>query len=66
MTGRQDSNVGFEDQCAFAKRLPHATFVAFDRAGHNVQIEQHAMVCALLHEWASSVISNEGTPTEDK
>jgi pimeloyl-ACP methyl ester carboxylesterase len=55
VTGRQDAVVGFEDQFAFARRLPRATFAALDRAGHNVQIDQPAAVRALLREWGGRV-----------
>lgn len=55
VTGRQDAAVGYEDQYEFARLLPRSTYAVLDPAGHNVQIERHAVVCALLGDWLNRI-----------
>lgn len=51
VTGRQDHIVGFEDQLSLLRTCSHATLVTIDRAGHNVHLEQPALVRPLIHDW---------------
>ncbi len=53
--GRQDDRVGYLDQFDLACRFPRASYSVLDQAGHNVQIEQTALVCDLLEDWARQV-----------
>jgi pimeloyl-ACP methyl ester carboxylesterase len=55
LTGKQDTSVGFEDQISLLKQYPHATYLALDRAGHNLQIEQSEVFRALTCEWLRSL-----------
>lgn len=55
VAGRQDAVVGFEDQWALARRLPRASYAVLDRAGHNIQVDQPAVVRDLLRRWAADV-----------
>lgn len=52
VTGRQDTIVGFEDQQAWSGGLSQGTYVALDRAGHNVHLDQPDAVRLLLADWA--------------
>ena len=56
VTGRQDAVVGFEDQWSLARRLPRATYAMLERAGHNIQVDQPAIVRDLLSRWAAAVM----------
>jgi pimeloyl-ACP methyl ester carboxylesterase len=47
--------VGFEDQWDLSRTLRRSTFVALDRAGHNVHLDQPDAVRGLLREWAREV-----------
>ncbi|GAB4094627.1 hypothetical protein GCM10028787_01020 [Brachybacterium horti] len=53
--GRQDAVVGYEDQLALARRLPHATTAVLDRAGHNLHLDQPSAVRDLLRHWLAAV-----------
>jgi pimeloyl-ACP methyl ester carboxylesterase len=55
LTGKQDTAVGYEDQMPLAQQYPHATYLALDRAGHNLQIEQPVVFNALTLEWLRSM-----------
>jgi pimeloyl-ACP methyl ester carboxylesterase len=55
VTGKQDQVVGFEDQWDLSRTLRRSTFVALDRAGHNVHLDQPDAVRGLLREWAREV-----------
>lgn len=52
VTGKQDAVVGYLDQWALAERLPHATYVALDGAGHNVHLDRPEEVYGLVAAWA--------------
>jgi len=43
MLGRQDSEVGFEQQYELYKTYRRATIMILDKAGHNLQIENHEL-----------------------
>ena len=53
LSGRQDHVVGFEDQIALSASYPRATIAVLDRAGHNVHLDQPAVVSTLLRTWQS-------------
>jgi pimeloyl-ACP methyl ester carboxylesterase len=55
VTGRQDDNTGYADVYALLEHYPRATFAVLDRAGHNLQIEQPALLDAFLDEWLNRV-----------
>ncbi|WP_410770827.1 alpha/beta fold hydrolase [Fontibacillus sp. BL9] len=56
LTGRQDHVVGYKNQWEYAQQYPRASFVMLDRAGHNLQIEQHGLFQALVSEWIDRVM----------
>ena len=58
LTGKQDTAVGYEDQMALTLQYPHATYLALDRAGHNLQIEQPEVFTALTLEWLRSMAAS--------
>jgi pimeloyl-ACP methyl ester carboxylesterase len=58
VTGRQDSVVGFRDAERFSERLPRATFVVLDGAGHHAHIERETVVAALLGDWLDRVAAS--------
>ncbi|WP_231492430.1 alpha/beta fold hydrolase [Glycomyces sp. NRRL B-16210] len=60
LTGRQDNATGYADAYALLDHYPRATFAVLDRAGHNAQIEQPALVAALLGEWLDRVEESGG------
>jgi pimeloyl-ACP methyl ester carboxylesterase len=51
ITGRQDDAVGYEDQFALLNSYPRMTYVALDRAGHNVHLDQPDLTLALFGDW---------------
>ncbi|MEJ2278205.1 MAG: alpha/beta hydrolase [Candidatus Lokiarchaeota archaeon] len=55
LTGRQDSSVGFKDAWSLIDRFPRASFVALDKAGHCLEIEQEEIVKVLFLEWLDRV-----------
>ena len=54
ITGRQDSIVGYRDAWNILEKYPRATFVVFDRAGHQLE-EKSDLVNALINEWLDRV-----------
>ena len=54
ITGRQDAFVGYRDVWNILEKYPRATFVVFDRAGHQVE-EKENLVNALINEWLDRV-----------
>ncbi|MFY4775768.1 alpha/beta fold hydrolase [Metabacillus sp. RGM 3146] len=58
LTGRQDHVVGYQDQWKLTEEFPHATFVALDRAGHNLHIEQNQLFHPLVSEWLDQVVES--------
>lgn len=51
ITGRQDGAVGYEDQFDLLGSYPRMTYVALDRAGHNVHLDQPDLTRALFGGW---------------
>jgi pimeloyl-ACP methyl ester carboxylesterase len=51
LTGRQDQGVGYLDQFELLASYPRMTYVALDRAGHNVHLDQPDVSRALFGDW---------------
>lgn len=49
--GRQDICVGYDDAMKLVKDYPRGTFALVDVAGHNLQLEQPALLEALVENW---------------
>jgi len=54
LCGRQDSVTGFADQYPLLPHYPRASYVG---AGHNLQIEQPALLAVLVNDWLSRIAS---------
>lgn len=59
ITGRQDEVVGYLDALARVEHYPRGTFAALDAAGHNVHLEQLALVAALVTDWLHRVAAHQ-------
>ncbi|WP_066586437.1 alpha/beta fold hydrolase [Cellulomonas timonensis] len=57
VTARHDQVVGYRDALALLPHYPRSTFALLDDAGHNVHLDQPAVVAALLQEWLARVAS---------
>jgi len=57
LLGRQDTEVGFEDQYELFRNFPRATLAVLDKSGHCLQIEQKKIFKAVLLEWLDRVRS---------
>ncbi len=55
LTGRQDAVVGYAEQSTLLPHYPRATYAVLDRAGHNLQIEQPALLGAHIEDWLDRV-----------
>lgn len=55
LVGRQDASTGYRDAYRILDSYPRATFAVLDRAGHNLQGEQPALLDALVREWLDRV-----------
>ena len=64
LVGRQDTEVGFEDQLDLFRRFPRATLAVLDLCGHNLQIEQREIFGAAIRDWLDRV-ENEKTASRD-
>ncbi len=53
--GRQDSVCGYQDAWGIFENYPRGTFVALDRAGHGLSVEQRDLFNALVSEWLDRV-----------
>ena len=51
MTAKQDTEVGYKDQFDLMEKYTNATYVAVERAGHNLQIEQPEMFEGIVKGW---------------
>lgn len=54
ISGRQDSIVGYRDAWNLLEKYPRATFVVFDRVGHELE-EKSDLVSVLINEWLDRV-----------
>ena len=55
VTGRQDHLVGWRDQLELLAHYPRMTYAAVDGAGHNVHLDQPALVHGRLAGWLDSI-----------
>jgi pimeloyl-ACP methyl ester carboxylesterase len=55
LTGRQDSEVGYQDAWRLLGHYPRATYAVLDRAGHLLFGNQPAVTAALVSEWLDRV-----------
>lgn len=55
VTGKQDHLVGWQDQLALLEHYPHMSYAALDGAGHNVHLDQPAVVHSLLEAWLEAL-----------
>lgn len=60
ITGRQDMIVGYRDAWNILEKYPRATFVVFDRAGHELEDKQE-LVRALMKDWLDRVEETIGS-----
>ena len=54
ITSRQDAFVGYRDAWNILEKYPRASFVVFDRAGHELE-EKQSLVNVLINEWLNRV-----------
>ncbi len=54
ITGRQDAIVGYWDAWNIVEKYPRATYVVFDRAGHQLEDKQ-GLVSGLMNDWLDRV-----------
>jgi pimeloyl-ACP methyl ester carboxylesterase len=64
LVGRQDTEVGFEDQLDLFRHFPRATVAVLDLSGHNLQIEQREIFGAATRDWLDRV-ENEKAASRD-
>jgi pimeloyl-ACP methyl ester carboxylesterase len=67
LTGRQDSEVGYQDAWRLLEHYPRATYAVLDRAGHILYGNQPAVTAALVGEWLDRVeeaVGAASTPTD--
>ncbi len=57
LLGRQDTEVGFEDQVDLYAGYQRATIQVLDKAGHNLQIERKSLFNASFLDWLERVES---------
>ncbi|APH01975.1 alpha/beta hydrolase [Janibacter sp. FSL W8-0316] len=62
VAGRQDHVVGYEDQLRLLPHYPRARALVVDAAGHNVHLEQPAIVGAAVADWARRAHPDTPTP----
>lgn len=55
VSGRQDNIVGFADTLPLIQSYPNASFNVLDRAAHNPQIEQLALLKTLFSDWLDRI-----------
>ncbi len=51
IAAKQDTEVGYKDQFDLMEKYTNATYCAIERAGHNLQIEQHEIFESLVTNW---------------
>ncbi|WP_343978781.1 alpha/beta hydrolase [Kribbella koreensis] len=55
LCGRQDSITGYADQYPLLDHYPRASYAVLDRAGHNLQIEQPALLGVFVNDWLERI-----------
>lgn len=51
ITGKQDTEVGYRDQFEIMDLYTCSTYIAINRAGHSLQIEQPELLTAIISSW---------------
>jgi pimeloyl-ACP methyl ester carboxylesterase len=51
ITGKQDTEVGYRDQFQYMNIYTNSTYIALNRAGHNLQIEQPELFETIVGNW---------------
>ena len=51
LTGRQDSDVGYQDAFKLMEFFPKATYCILDNASHNLQLEQEELFKIFVNDW---------------
>jgi pimeloyl-ACP methyl ester carboxylesterase len=59
VTGRQDHLVGWRDQLELLDHYPRMTYAVVDAAGHNVHLDQPALVHGLLGGWLDAITGRD-------
>lgn len=54
IAAKQDSEVGYKDQFGLTTLYSNSTYIAVDRAGHNLQIEQPEIFEGIVKSWLVS------------
>lgn len=60
ISGRQDATAGYHDAWNIVENYPRATYVVFDRAGHQLE-EKTELVHGLVNEWLDRVEESTGS-----
>lgn len=55
VAGKQDAICGYKDYYSLLEKMPHASFVILDRAGHLLPIDQRELLQQHVLEWLSRV-----------
>lgn len=58
IAGKQDTEVGYRDQFDLMKNYTNSTYMALNRAGHNLQIEQPQLFASVISGWLSDNMRN--------
>lgn len=61
LVGRQDTEVGYEDQYDLYKEFKRATILIVDKAGHNLQIERKNLFETAFLDWIERVETFQGS-----
>lgn len=56
LLGRADNQVGFQEQLTFGQRQPQGTVSVLARAGHNLPIDQPALLAAYFQQFITSLL----------
>ena len=51
ITAKQDTEVGYKDQFDLMSKYTNATYIAVEKAGHNLQIEQPDIFESIVTGW---------------
>lgn len=65
LVGRQDTSVGYADAFPIADKYTRASYVALDRAGHGIHLEQDALYRLLCKEWLDRVEEMQNNRVDD-
>ena len=60
LAGKEDTEVGYQDQFELLRRYPRASFAVLDKAGHNLQIEQEDLFEHMVFEWLERTTESMG------